>query len=150
MRTGKNKVWQLSLMTPQLKKKIKKIQTFFPCVNAVLSSTGPYWKGTKIIFAEWFSIKWVANPSSSSLFTYIENGYHCPWSTHHIDFSKFGLLIWYYNTLVYLRWFWVHYIPSLQTCLGFSTLPALELGWLSANLVWSNSAQSSRLYSLNI
>ena len=30
-----------------------------------------------------------------------------------------------------------------------SGLPALGLGWLPANLVWNNSAQSSRLYSLN-
>ncbi len=29
----------------------------------------------------------------------------------------------YYNTLVNLRWFWVHYIPFRQTCLGFSTFP---------------------------
>ncbi len=33
-----------------------------------------------------------------------------------------------YNTLVYLRWFWVHYIPSLQTCSGFSTFP-LNKSW---------------------
>ncbi len=64
-----------------------------------------------------------------------------------------SVFMMYYNTLLYLRWFWVHYIPSLQACLGFSTklagLTALELGWLSANLVRGNSVQSSGLYSLN-
>ncbi len=71
-------------------------------------------------------------------------------------------MVIYYNTLVNFRWFWVHYIPSLHTCVCFSTfplnrsstkhsgLPDLELGWLSANLIWGNSAQSSRLYSLNL
>ena len=30
-----------------------------------------------------------------------------------------------------------------------SGLPALALGWLSANLVWNNLAQTAGLYSLN-
>ncbi len=61
----------------------------------------------------------------------------------------------YYNTL--LKSVWASYLPSRHVIVfqpssstNPSGLPALGLGWLSATLVWGNSALTSRLYSLNI